>query len=218
MKMPSSPFGSLQSGGFDLALLYYNGYTDDPAYHRDYLTDGRIRFTPRYHRYQAYGFNFAKGFERVTIRGEVAVKPGLLFSIDPDDPSYEKDSDGLVARDLYQGVIGIDRTFFTNLYVNLQFFVDIIDNGREAIALKQKTHGITFEISDKFLDDDLTAGFRGMCYTNHEGSACEIFAEYKIGDNWQLAPGCMFFNGPKDSRLGQFNDNDMIYLRLKYSF
>jgi hypothetical protein len=48
--------------GYDLALLYYNGYTDDPAYHRDYMTDGRMRFTPRYHLYQAYGFNFAKGF------------------------------------------------------------------------------------------------------------------------------------------------------------
>ena len=204
--------------GFDLALLYYNGYTDDPVYHSDYLIDGRMRFTPRYHRYKAYGFNFAKGFERVTIRGEVAVKPGLLFSIDPDDPSYEKDSDGLVARDLYQGVIGIDRTFFTNLYVNFQFFADLIEDGQEALASKRKTHGITFEISNKFLDDDLTAGFRGMCFTSKEESACEIFAEYKIGDNWQLAPGYMFFNGPKDSRLGQFNDNDMIYLRLKYSF
>ncbi|MGB9496888.1 MAG: hypothetical protein ACKVE3_03310 [Dissulfuribacterales bacterium] len=39
--------------GFDLALLYYSGYTDDPAYHRDYLTDGRMRFTPCYQRYQA---------------------------------------------------------------------------------------------------------------------------------------------------------------------
>jgi hypothetical protein len=102
--------------------------------------------------------------------------------------------------------------------VNLQFFVDIIDNGREAIALKQKTHGITFEISDKFLDDDLTAGFRGMCYTSHDGSASEIFAEYKIGDNWTIALGCMFFNGPKDSCLGQYRENDMAYLRLKYSF
>jgi hypothetical protein len=27
---------STVTGGFDLALLYYNGYTDDPAYHRDY--------------------------------------------------------------------------------------------------------------------------------------------------------------------------------------
>ena len=204
--------------GFDLALLYYNGYPDDPAYHRDYLTDGRMRFTPRYHRYKAYGFNFAKGFERVTIRGELAVKPGLLFSIDSNDPSYKEDSDGLVARDLYQGVIGIDYTFFTNLYVNLQFFVDMIEDGKEALAAKQETHGITFEISDKFLDDDLTAGFRGMCYTSHDGAACEIFAEYKIGDNWQISPGYMFFNGPKDSRLGQFNDNDMVYLRLKYSF
>ena len=204
--------------GFDLALLYYNGYTDDPAYHRDYLTDARMRFTPRYHRYQAYGFNFAKGFERATIRGELAVKPGLLFSIDTDDPSYVEDSDGLVSRDLYQGVIGIDRTFFTNLYVNVQFFADIIEYGQEALASKRKTHGITFEISDKFLDDDLTAGFRGMYFTSNDGSASEIFAEYKIGDNWQIAPGYMFFNGPKDSRLGQFSHNDMIYLRLRYSF
>jgi hypothetical protein len=79
--------------GFDLALLYYNGYTDDPVYHRDYLTDGRMRFTPHYHRYQAYGFNFAKGFERATVRGEIAIKPGLLFSIDSNYPSYDKDSE-----------------------------------------------------------------------------------------------------------------------------
>lgn len=204
--------------GFDLALLYYNGYTDDPAYHRDFLTDGRMRLAPRYHHYQAYGFNFAKGFERTTIRGELAVKPGLPFSIDPDDPSYQKDSDGLVARDLYQVVIGIDRTFFTNLYVNLQFFYDFIEKGKEALSSKRKTHGITFEISNKFLDDDLTAGFRGMCYTSHEGSACEIFVEYKLGDNWQIAPGYLFFTGPKDSPLGQFGDNDMIYLSLRYSF
>ncbi len=177
-----------------------------------------MRFTPRYNRYQAYGFNFAKGFERATIRGELAIKPGLLFSIDSKHPSYDKDSDGLVCRDLYQAVIGIDRTFFTNFYVNLQFFYDLIEDGQEALAARRKTHGLTFEISDNFLDDDLNAGFRGMYYTSHEGSACEIFAEYKIGDDWQIAPGYMFFNGPKDSRLGQFNDNDMIYLRLRYSF
>ena len=209
---------STVTGGFDLALLFYNGYTDDPAYHRDYLADGRMRFTPRYQRYRAYGFNFAKGFERATVRGELAVKPGLLFSIDSNHPLYKEDSDGLVSRDLYQGVIGIDRTFFTNLYFNVQFFIDLIEDGQESLAAKRETHGITFEISDKFLDDDLTAGFRGMSFTSNDGSASEIFAEYKIGDNWQIAPGYMAFNGPKDSHLGQFNDNDMVYLRLRYSF
>lgn len=204
--------------GFDLALLYYNGYTDDPAYHRDYLINGQMQFTPVYPRYQAYGFNFAKGFERVTIRGEFAVKPGLLFSIDPDDPSYKTDIDGLVVRDLYQGIIGIDRIFFTSLYVNLQLFADIIENGQETLVQRHKTHGITFEINDKFLDDDLTAGFRGMYFTSNEGSAAEIFAEYKIGDYWQIAPGYMTFNGPEDSRLGQFSHNDMVYLMVKYNF
>ena len=119
---------------------------------------------------------------------------------------------------MYQAVIGIDRTFFTNLYVNFQFFADIIEDDQTALALKGKTHGITFEISDKFLDDDLAAWFRGMYFTSDDGSASEIFAEYKIGDNWQIAPGYMFFNGPKDSRLGQYRENEIIYFRLRHSF
>jgi len=57
-----------------------------------------------------------------------------------------------------------------------------------------------------------------MYFTSNEGAAAEIFAEYKIGDHWQIAPGYMTFSGPEGSRLGQFNDNDMIYLRLRYSF
>ncbi len=57
-----------------------------------------------------------------------------------------------------------------------------------------------------------------MYFTSNEGSACEIFAEYKIGDNWQIAPGHMTFSGPENSRLGQFSHNDMAYLRLRYSF
>ncbi|MEA3348887.1 MAG: hypothetical protein U9Q39_07520, partial [Pseudomonadota bacterium] len=99
-------------------------------------------------------------------------------------------------------------------YFNLQFFYDFIESGKEDLSLKQKTHGITFELSDKFLDDDLNAGFRGTYFTSNEGSALEIFAEYKIGDNWTIAPGCMFFNGPKDSRLGQFNDSVPIHVEL----
>ena len=37
---------STVTGGFDLALLYYNGYTDDSVYHRDYLTRGQAAFYP----------------------------------------------------------------------------------------------------------------------------------------------------------------------------
>ena len=204
--------------GCDLALLYYNGYTDNPAFHRKYLADGKMQFTATYPHYQAYGLNFAKGFDRVTIRGELAAKKDLLFSIDPDDKKYREDSDGLVGRNLYQGVIGIDRTFFTDLYTNFQFFADYIADGQKSLVVKRKTHGIAFEIRDKFLDDDLSAGFRGSYFTSNDGSVIEIFAEYKIGDNWQIAPGCLVFNGSQDSRFGQYRKNDMFYLRLRYSF
>jgi hypothetical protein len=32
-----------------------------------------------------------------------------------------------------------------------------------------------------------------MYFTSNDGSACEIFAEYKIGDNWEIAPGYIVF-------------------------
>ncbi len=204
--------------GFDLALLYYNGYTDDPVYHRGYLTDGRKLFSPTYPRYRAYGFNFARGLERATIRGELAVKSGLKFSIDTNDPRYREDRDGLVSRNVYQGVIGFDRTFFTNFYINFQFFADFVESGLQKIATERKTHGISFEISNKFLADDLKAGLRGMYIINNNDSILEIFAQYKIGDNWQISPGLLLFNGRPNSRLGQYNKNDMVYLRLRYSF
>lgn len=209
---------STVSKGFDLALLYYNGYPDDPAFHRDYLTDGRIRFTLGYTRYQAYGFNFATSLGSATIRGELALKPGLPFSIDTNDPFYATDNDGLVNRDLYQCVLGVDRTFYTNLYLNFQIFADFIENGNQTLASDRKTHGIAFEVSDNFIDDDLKAGIRGTHFTSNDGSVFEFYAECKIGDNWQIEPGYMSFHGPKDSRLGQFGNNDMIYLRGRYSF
>jgi len=204
--------------GFDLAFIYYNGYMDNPVFYRDYLEDGRMQFTPKYIRYDAYGFNFAKGFGRGTTRGEFSIKPVIPFSIDPNDPSYKKDNDGLISRNLYQGIIGIDYTFFTNLYVNFQFFFDVIEDGKEMLAQKRITHGITFDISNKFLEDNLTAGFRGMYFTSSEGLAAEIFSEYKIGDNWQVDMGYMSFSGPEGTRLGQYKENDLFYFNVKYSF
>jgi hypothetical protein len=73
--------------------------------------------------------------------------------------------------------------------MNLQFFTDLIENGQQALAARRKTHGITFEISDKFLDDYLTAGFRGMYFTSNEGSAGA-----GIPRIWssQMPPACFF--------------------------
>ena len=45
-----------------------------------------------------------------------------------------------------------------------QFFIDLIEDSGEILSRDSKTHGITFEISDKFLIDDLTAGLRGIYF------------------------------------------------------
>jgi len=68
---------------------------------------------------------------------------------------------------------------------------------------KWGSYFVPVPLSDKFFDDDLTADFRGTYFISpvclrlartgrNDGSACEIFTEYKIGDNWEIAKGYIF--------------------------
>jgi hypothetical protein len=204
--------------GYDIALLFFNGYENRPVFERSFSTDGRIGFSPRYDPFQAYGLNFAKGLRQGTIRGELAYKTGLRFHLAPEAPGYAADRDGLTERNVWQAVLGIDYTFLTSLYLNLQVFVDRIEDGRETLADGLTAHGITFQVHEKFLDDDLEAGIRGIGYTHDRSWAAELFADYLIGDRVTLSPGVTLFGANADTVLGQSRGNDMISLRVRISF
>jgi hypothetical protein len=74
------------------------------------------------------------------------------------------------------------------------------------------------EVHEKFLDDDLEAGIRGICYTHDRSWAAELFADYLIGDRVTLSPGVTLFGANADTVLGQSRGNDMISLRVRISF
>ena len=165
-----------------------------------------MRWTAEYPRFTAFGTSFAKGFGSQTVRGEVAYKPRF-----PVQGSF-----GFHRADLWQGVLGWDHDIDSKYDLNLQLFGDV-QEGSEASG-SRTWHGATYEISGKWFRDALKTGVRGKLYTSGEGTLTEVFLEYELDDHWKASTGVMFWTGGEDTILGEYMDNDFVYLTLRYAF
>ncbi len=199
------------TGGWDLGLAAYSGPKNIPVFTGTLENNVRPVITPVHPRSNAFGASFARGMSRGTLRGELAVKPRYAMQrAGVSLPNYSR-------RTLVEGVFGIDRTFALNRYLNLQYFAEYIPNSEDVVRSRY-SHGLTFECSDLFFDDDLKLGVSGVVGFSGQGWAVQPYAEYRIGDDWLLAISFFLFHGDANERYGQFADRDFVSLRLRYSF
>lgn len=201
--------------GWDLSLIGFYGYLDSPVFEREYRSGPGVMqtlyITPIHPDFSAFGFAFAKGLDRSTLRGELALKPDL--------PVMTKDNSlpGFSRTTVMEGVLGIDRTFGTNLYVNLQYFFSRTSEAEYLIS-DTWAHGITYDVHDTFLRDDLEAGVRGIVGFTGQGWSFETYAEYRLADDWLFQGSLLFFEGFDSGAFGQYDDNDLVTMRVRYSF
>ena len=208
--------------GFDFAFLFFRGYEHVPRYDTDIstvYTIGKPTLRSEYEMFTAYGISMAVSAWESTFRGEFTLKQNYPFQgtstvlyggIPFAAPKVER-------RNEYEALVGWDKTFLTNLNVNLQAFY-FSHSGAEVEGKQRNRYGYTWSVSDKFLEDALTAGFRGEFFANNGDYCMELFAEYEYDDNLKFTAGYMFFGGKPTSDLGQFDQNDHFYVGVKYSF
>ena len=205
--------------GWDLALIGFYGFTNAPVLARNMVTNQagheELEITPIHPSFAALGFTFAKGLEHSTIRGEISLKPNLpvMISDYASLPGYER-------HRVVEGVLGWDRTFGTNFYVNFQLFCTAIGGASdlEELVSDEYEYGITYDVHDLFWDDALTAGARGIASFSGEGCTFECFADYELTDDLLLSASLFLFEGPESGQYGQYDYNDFFSLRLRYSF
>ncbi|EXJ15628.1 hypothetical protein [Imhoffiella purpurea] len=192
--------------GLDWYLVYFDGYRDDPLVER--LGEGMLR--TGYRRYHAYGAQVALGVGDSTLRLELAHKPDYPIT----------GGDGRMTRTaLTQLVVGWDYQLDATAYLNLQLYVDRFHDVEADDEYGEGQYaGLTLGLSDRYLDDQLTLGVRGMADVVSGESMTEIYAEYSPVDDWSFQLGHYFIDGPADSGLGQFADNWLLYAQLTHFF
>ncbi len=198
---------------WDIAVISYSGARNNPVFVGERGINGII-ITPKHPRISAFGLNFAKGLQRSTLRGELAIKPNYPLqresTVNGLLPGYSREN-------MVEGVIGFDRTFALNRYLNLQYFATWIPES-EWVQDRRYTDGLTGELSDLFIDDDLKLGISGIIGFSGQGWLIQPYGEYKFGDNWLLAASIFLFTGDDDGSYGQFDWRDFMTLRLRWSF
>ncbi len=229
-KKPDAKFKNSEAGGrifgtclgADFSLSYLYVHTDFPVYKKNYIDMSTgtsiVHMSPFYYRYHMFGTAFARIVEYGTIRFECAYLKGKQYALDMGSTEFIKDRDGISKYDEWQAVLGIDYLFGENLYINMQYYRTEILNYDQSIAKEKIDDGFTIEINKLFFDDDLKIDIEAFYHLPGKSVMIHPYVEYKIIEGLLLNLGYYAFLGKKDTLLGQFRDNDLIVIRLKYSF
>ena len=195
--------------GYDLAFMFFKGYEHKPLYTADIdYQNMSATIHETYKTFEAFGVSSAVSVLKSTLRTEFTFRHNYPFQ--SDDIDIERRND-------YEAIIGWDRMFLTNLNVNLQTFFSSYD-GEKVRGKDRERYGATWSVSDKYLDDALTAGVRGEYFANNDDACVEVFGEYEYDDHLRFTAGYMLFSGGKSNDLGQYDKNDHFYFSVKYSF
>jgi hypothetical protein len=194
--------------------------------------NGDVAF--EYERQHMIGADFATTRGRFGYRGEVAY-------VLTDNP-HARRVDSIVPYLYY--VLGVERSFFTNFSVILQFvgrwIPDRIDperaladpdpvRGRANFLASRQTFAInnqldtvqsgwTLRLDKKFWNDTLDLELLGVHYLPRNDFCERPRVTYDLTDAWKATVGGEIFHGPRHSFFGRVQKNTGAFVELKYSF
>ena len=155
------------------------------------------------------GLDFATTWGSYGIRGEGAVFLGAYTYSDVLRPKQ---------KDYLRYVIGVDRIFGENLYVNLQFVQKIIFNYDSDLLEEEFQNMLTLNINKKFFNEKLIPDV-SLSYNITDG---DFFVApkvtYKYTDTLEFTFGANIYNGDPYTIFGLFEHNDQFFLEIKYYF
>jgi len=166
-------------------------------------------------------FNYTVGFWQ--FRGEIAYTLNKYTGVNPLECGPEG-QDMAKKRDTLDYCIGFDRNIFTDWFISGQIIQNIIIDADshmvKGLSLQDRraidTH-FTLVIQKLFNNDQMTIQTLIAYGTEGEWWLSPMF-KWEVTQNTSFSLGAQVFEGDHYDTLGQFNRNDLIYSRLRYSF
>lgn len=200
--------GFLQS--FDFGLVFFYGYNDQPSV---FMDPASMTMDITYKRFHGYGFDFAYSIGGYGFRGEFFYRDRILYPYQPSPFAL----DNYESPDI-QSIAGVDKTFFDNLYINIQVMYNrVLDYKDDMIMDEEQIMGMG-AVEDKFFRETLTIALDFYYGFKEEDWMLGPRIEYALTDNLKAKASGFIVDGPEDSDLGQFAKNDMVTLQINYNF
>jgi hypothetical protein len=213
--------------GFDWSLSFFHGYSPLPSLSLTAPTSASPAIELGYDRVNVVGADFARNFGRFGLRGEIA----YMDTADRSGADFRKRNPNLFL------VLGVDRTFWDNLNVNLQYFhravrhyhspMAVADPAERAVALQHAilnsehdptSDGFTLRVSNKWFNDSLEAEIFGVINRRSRDGFVRPSVTYALTDHWKGAVGGDLFRGSSDTQYGLLKRNRGAFVEFRFGF
>jgi len=144
------------------------------------------------------------------IRGETACYFDKRFSA--EDFSVN----GIKEKDYLHYLVGYDHNWF-GVNVSFQFIQEYILDYEDDLKNDEFTSTSTFLASKTFLNETMELSLFSYFGINNEDALLHPKLSYDLSDGFNVLLGADVFIG-KDGNFGQYDENDMVYMKVRYDF
>lgn len=163
-----------------------------------------------YPRTRIYGLEFESILRDFGIRGEAA-----YF----DQQSFLQQDLTSTRKRVLHIVAGLDYDSPGGWYANLQLSEQyLFDYQSRILFFARHNFSVLGELSHEWARGRWQAALQGMYYFTDQSWHANPELTYNPAAALDISLGLHMFQGTKDTILGQYRDNDHVYLRLKYYF
>lgn len=200
----------------DFEIMAGYAWDDDPTLHTAKTVDAQTQLpsllvTPKHHRLSLLGGSVSVPAGGFVFRSEGAYYQDKYFQ--SSDPLL---SDGVLRKNYLHYLLGTDYTLW-DVKLSAQFIRQTILNYDEQIVQDEFENTMTFLASKDFLRETLRVELFSYLGLSNQDALMRPKITYDLADGFKILAGANIFVGSEGS-FGQYNDNDMVYSKVKYSF
>ena len=198
--------------GVEYAVYGYNGFWKQPL-----AFDARIN-KPVYPPLTVAGASV-----RGTLFGGVANAEAGYY----DSRDDRSGRDPLVPNSQWRALLGYEAELVSRLTTGIQYYMErISDHDRllenspvPSLEPVQRRDVLTLRLRYRLFQDRLTLGSFVFYSTNVRDHHTRLTMDYRYSDQWSMSAGGNFFNGREPQTFyGQFEQNENLYLRVRFTF
>jgi hypothetical protein len=209
----------------DWAVSYFNGYERQPDLRPEAFSAGGARVGLAHTRMQMLGADAATTVGRYGLRAEVAITR----------TEDRHGNDPFTRNPFLYAVVGGDRTFLTNLNVNIQFLYRQVMSWEDPLAapaplrelaLRQaltsnqrdpEQAGATVRVAQKWWNDTLEAELIGVAWFARGDFLVRPRVRYAANDRLRFSLGSDLYRGPADSFFGSLRNLSTTFVEMQYN-
>jgi len=124
----------------------------------------------------------------------------------------------LVEKGFAQGMVAMDYQLTSDIDIGIQAIHERILDYEKGIVNDEKNSIGSLLIKGRFFNETVSPMILTLYNIDNKSSLSRIMVDWNFSDSFTITFGADILEGDSDTIFGQFDRNDNLYLKVKYSF